>query len=152
MKDILEGWVAIALSNLPSASVLFNIIFLIVIAWFVVHSVNRDDNDMQWSEAISTRGPDGKEHFDWNKVGQGCGVILAMTIPYMYVHTTNMEALGLGGLVTVSLGYLGAVSSYSAWLRSKQGGIETTKVTEFTPPARVTETKTETPPLGDKEK
>jgi len=73
-----------------------------------------------------------------------------MTIPYIYVHTERMEALGLGGLVTVSLGYLGGVSSYVSWLRSKQGGVETTRVTEMAPSAIVTEKTTQTAPIGDK--
>jgi len=51
VKDILEGWVAYAMMSLPSLSVLFNIIFIIVILWFITHSINRSDNTLQWSRA-----------------------------------------------------------------------------------------------------
>ena len=122
MKDILEGWFAYALSSLPSVSVTFNIIFLLVIIWYIVHAVNKQDNTMQWSELVSSKGADGKEHFDWNRIGQGCGVILAMTIPYIYVHSEHMDALGLTAVMSASLLYLGAVNSYAATLRSKQSG------------------------------
>ena len=110
-------------------------------------------NDLEWTQLVSTRGSDGKQYADWNRIGQGCGVILCVWLPAVYSYSPKMDATGLAAVLAVVLAYLGGVSGYAATLRAKQGQVETTKTTEpATIAGKVTETKIETPPIKGKTK
>ena len=119
------------------------IVLLLMLA--LVRVINSNSNDLEWWHLISTRGAAGETFADWNKIGQGLGVLLCVWLPAVYVYSSKMEAMGLAAVMGVALAYLGGVSSYAATLRSKQGAVETTKITESTPAKTVTETKLETP-------
>ena len=119
------------------------IVLLLMLA--LVRVINSNSNDLEWWHLISTRGVAGETFADWNKIGQGLGVLLCVWLPAVYVYSSKMEAIGLAAVMGVALAYLGGVSSYAATLRSKQGAVETTKITESTPAKTVTETKLETP-------
>ena len=112
-----------------------------------VHIVNNTSNTLEWYHLISSRGPDGKQYADWNKIGQGTGCILSVWVTVVYTYSPKMDWTGLLAVLTPVLLYLGGVSSYAANLRSKQGSVETTTVTEKPPATTVTETKTEIPPV-----
>lgn len=127
-----------------------NMIILLLLVWILVRVVSDEGNLVVWADYISTRGQDGKQHGDINKIGQLAGIVLAVVVVLMYADADTVEPVGLSTLLGVSLVFLGAPTMYAGWIRSKQGGVETTKVTEFVPPARVTETKSETAPI-DKE-
>ena len=119
------------------------IVLLLMLA--LVRVINSNSNDLEWWHLISTRGTSGETFADWNKIGQGLGVLLCVWLPAVYVYSSKMEAMGLAAVMGVALAYLGGVSSYAATLRAKQGAVETTKITESTPAKTVTETKVETP-------
>jgi len=123
------------------------IAFLVLLLAFV-RVVNGENNDLEWWHLVSTRAADGGQYADWNKIGQGLGVVLCVWLPAVYVYSPKMEAVGLAAVMGVALLYLGGVSGYAANLRSKQGSVETTRTTE-TPgaPSKVTEVTTETPPI-----
>lgn len=95
---------------------------------------------LEWAHLVSSRSNAGEQWADWNPIGKGGGVVICLTIPFIYVYSPGMDGLGLAGVMGVSLGYLGGISAYAATLRSKQGSKETTFVTEETPLSRTTET------------
>ena len=119
------------------------VIIVLLIAYAFIRVVNSLDNNLEWSQLVSSRGQDGRQYADWNKIGQGCGVILCVWLPAVYAHSERADAVGLSAVMGVALLYLGGVSSYAATLRARRGTTETTKTTEM--PSRVTETTTETP-------
>jgi len=135
---------SITLDNLIKA--MGAIVFLVLIMAFV--RVVNGENDLEWWHLVSTRAADGSQYADWNKIGQGLGVVLCVWLPAVYVYSPKMEAVGLAAVMGVALLYLGGVSGYAANLRAKRGSVETTRTTE-TPgaPSKVTEVKTETPPI-----
>jgi hypothetical protein len=121
---------------------IFLILFLLL-AYAVIRVVNSITNDLEWSQLISSKGHDGQQYADWNKIGQGCGVILCVWLPAVYAHSDKADAVGLSAIMGVALLYLGGVSSYAATLRARRGTTETTRISES--PARTMETTTETP-------
>jgi hypothetical protein len=86
---------------------------------FIYHIVESEENDLKWSHLISSKSADGKQYTDWNKIGQGCGVVLAFWMPFIYVMSDKMDGLGLAGVMGTALLYLGGVSSYAASVRAK---------------------------------
>ena len=116
----------------------------------VVRVINSAGNELEWADLIST--PDrngGRPHADWNKIGQGFGVVVAVWMPAVYVYSPKMEALGLAAVMGASLLYLGGVSAYAATLRARQGSVTT--VTEPAPPPAATKTTiTEMMPVAGK--
>lgn len=127
---------------------LFSVVFFIGLLYAMVRVINNASNDLEWEHLISSRSIDGKQWLDWNKIGQGLGAILCVWMPAVYVYSPKMDALGLAAVMGVALAYLGSVSGYAATLRAKQGGVETTTVTEMMPVSKVTETRTETQPIA----
>jgi len=116
----------------------------------VVRVINSGANELEWADLIST--PDrngGRPHADWNRIGQGFGVVVAVWMPAVYVYSPKVEAMGLAAVMASSLLYLGGVSAYAATLRARQGSVTT--VTEpVTDPPPMKTTVTETPPVAEK--
>lgn len=119
------------------------VIMVLLIAYALIRVVNSPDNNLEWSQLVSSKGQDGRQHADWDKIGKGCGVILCMWLPAIYTHSDRSDAMGIAAIMGVALLYLGSVSSYSATLRARQGTTETVRTAEA--PARLTETIIETP-------
>jgi hypothetical protein len=120
------------------------IAFLVLMLAFV--RVINGENDLEWWHLVSTRAADGSQYADWNKIGQGLGVVLCVWLPAVYVYSPKMEAVGLAAVMGVALLYLGGVSGYAANLRAKRGSRET--VTEpAAGPVPMKTTVTETPPI-----
>jgi hypothetical protein len=134
---------------LQKLAVALTSVILLLFLLFLVRTINSNNNNLEWWHLFSTRGADGKPYADWDKIGKGVGVMMCIWLPAVYVYSSKMEAMGLAAVMGVALGYLGAVSGYAATLRSKQGTVVTEKVTEPAAPvpAKVTTTKTETPPV-----
>ncbi len=116
----------------------------------VVRVINSAGNELEWADLISTPARNGgRPHADWNKIGQGFGVVLCVWLPAVYVYSAKMEAVGLAAVMSVALLYLGGVSAYAATLRARQGSVTT--VTEPAPdPAGTKTTITELPPVAGK--
>jgi hypothetical protein len=123
-----------------------NILILLVVVWILVRVINSDANSLVWADFISTRGADGSQRGDLNKIGQLVGIVVAAMTVLMYADNQTVDAIGLSALLGVALAYLGGVTAYAAFLRSRQGSVETTKTTDFMPPTTRTETKVETAP------
>ena len=121
------------------------LVMVIVIIFAFVRLMNSNANDLEWSELVSTKGQDGKLHPDWNKIGQGCGILTSLWLPAVYVYSDKMEAVGLAAVMAVALGYLGGVSSYAATLRARRGTVETVTEPAADKDAQIKTTKTETP-------
>ena len=116
---------------------------LMAFIWAIVRVINSSDNELEWAHLFSSRSADGRQYADWNKIGQGCGIVLSMWIPAIYTNSEKADGTGVALVLGASLLYLGGVSSYAATLRARRGTVETTSTTES--PSRTTETKTETP-------
>ena len=99
--------------------VIITLLFFFIASFAFMRVMNNDNNDLAWHHLISTGAKDGKTYADWNKIGQGCGVIVATWMPFLYVHTDKSEATGLALVMGVSLAYLGGVSAYSTSLKAK---------------------------------
>ena len=127
-----------------------NLMILLLLWWILIRIVRDDRNDVIWADYISTRGSDGRQHGDINKIGQWAGIILSVMCTLMYADNQTVDPTGLAALLGVALLYLGGVASYAATLRAKQGSVTT--VTEPAPdPAQTKTTITETPPVKGKE-
>lgn len=116
---------------------------LMAFIWAIIRVINSADNELEWAHLFSSRSADGRQYADWNKIGQGCGIVLSMWIPAIYTNSEKADGTGVAFVLGASLLYLGGVSSYAATLRARRGTVETTSTTES--PSRTTETKTETP-------
>lgn len=101
------------------------VIIVLLIAFAFVRVINSLDNDLEWAHLVSSKARDGKQYADWNKIGQGCGVILCVWLPAVYAHSDRADAVGLSAVMGVALLYLGGVSSYAATLRARHGATET---------------------------
>ena len=128
------------------------VLLFIAIIIAIASVFRREDNSIEWADLISVRTQDGKQKGDWNQIGKGGGVILCVVLPFVYVYSPKMDAMGLAAVMGVALAYLGGVSAYAATLRSRQGSIEYTKTVEAAPATRTTETRVETPPIKPKGK
>ena len=82
-------------------------LFLVVL-YGLVRVINMTEG-LEWSDLISTRAKDGKEYADWNKIGQGLGVVLCVWLPVCLCvrkhwegwkrSSTAVRALAEGGRV-----------------------------------------------------
>ena len=134
-------------SNIDIIGILAAILVMIFVIK-LVFIINSSDNSLEWSHLISSRAADGIQYADWNKIGQGCGIILCLWLPAVYVYSDKMDAIGLAAVMGVALAYLGSVSGYAATLRARRGTTETTLTTES--PSKTTEKKLETPPTYER--
>lgn len=127
--------------------IVVTVLVFIAIVIAVARLMRNEDTDIQWADLISVLAHNGVQRADWNQIGKGGGVILCIALPFIYVYSPSMEAIGLAAVMGVALAYLGGVSAYAANLRSKQGSVETTKTTEADAVLRTTETTVQTPPV-----
>lgn len=128
-----------------------NALILLMVIWTFVRVVANEKNTIVWADFISSRGHDGEQHGDLTKVGQLVGIVVSAVCVLMYADSDKVEPVGLSALLGVALLYLGSVTAYSAYIRSKQGTVETSRTTEPAPdPAttKVTDTVTQTPPIS----
>jgi hypothetical protein len=119
------------------------VIIILLLAYAFIRVVNSLDNNLEWSQLISSKGQDGKQYADWNRIGQGAGVVLCVWLPAVYAHSDRADAVGLAAIMGVALAYLGGVSGYAATLRARRGTIET--IVETPAPSSSKKTTTETP-------
>jgi len=117
-SEILSGWFAYILMSFDTQAIVIGLFFLLVLI-FIAHIMN-SKNDLQWFHLVSVRADDGKQYASWNQIGQGMGVVVSVWMPFLYVNSPKMDALGLAAVMGVSLLYLGGVSGYSKYIRAKQ--------------------------------
>lgn len=127
-------------------------IIVLILMMAFVRLIRSQENPLQAWEFFATRGSDNLPHPDWDKVGKGIGVAMCIWLPAIYAYSDKMDAAGIALVMGVALGYLGGVASYSATLRARQGSVITETKTEPAVPTKITETKTEMPPIKDESK
>jgi hypothetical protein len=88
--------------------------------WFLYHTIDKASNTLEWEQLISSKAVDGKQYVDWNRIGQGMGVVLAVWLPFIYANSDKMDGTGLALVMAASLLYLGGVSSYATSVRAKR--------------------------------
>lgn len=109
-----------------------NLLILLVLIWILYRIIFIDDrNSIVWADYISSPDATGRQRGDLNKVGQVAGIFLCVSVVTMYADNTSVEPMGLSALLTVALAFLGGVTMYATWIRSKQGS--KTTVTEPAP-------------------
>jgi amino acid transporter len=101
-----------AIITSQAAVMIFVCLFAFILLWKVIDS----DNPLEWWHFISSRGPDGKEYADIDKLGKVVGIIISSVAMLIITHQGKMDAVILG----VYLAFVGGVAGYSAYLRSKQ--------------------------------
>lgn len=97
-----------------------NLLILAMLIWILIRIINDAGNLVVWADFVSTKGIDGKQHGDLNKIGQIAGIVLAVVTVLMYADNTTVDPTGLAALLTVALIYLGGVTAFAVWMRSKQ--------------------------------
>lgn len=97
-----------------------NILILLALVWILIRLVNDPNNSIIMADYIASRGVDGKQHGDLDKVGQIVGIVVSAMTVLMYADNKTVEPTGLSILLGVSLLYLGGVSMYAKYIRSKR--------------------------------
>ncbi len=125
-----------------------NALILLFVIWIFIRVVSSDVNTIVWADFISTRH-DGEQRGDLNKLLQLAGGVVGCITALLYADNEKVDAIGLAAVLGVVLGFCAGPAMWAANLRSKQGSVETTRVTEPAnpPPLKVTETTTQTPPV-----
>ena len=101
------------------------LIIILLLVWNLYRIIHSDSTAIFWADFISTRGADGVQHGDINKVGQWAGIFIAFMSVFMYADNEKVEPIGLSALLGVALLYLGGVATYAATLRSKRDVVTT---------------------------
>jgi hypothetical protein len=121
------------------------LILMLLVALALARIINSKDNELEWATLVASRvGVSGLDA-NWDKIGQGCGVILALWLPAVYAYTEKVDAVGLALVMGTSLLYLGGVSAYAATLRARKGTVEIVTEPAAAPDTPTKTTKTETP-------
>jgi hypothetical protein len=107
-------------------SIVFGVylILILLVALGLARIINSHDNDLEWATLVAKQTSGGLSA-DWDKIGQGCGVILSLWLPAVYAYTEKVDAVGLSIVMGTALLYLGGVSAYAATLRARKGTVET---------------------------
>jgi Zn-dependent membrane protease YugP len=77
-------------------------------------------NDLDWSDLVSEKGTDGKQHASWNSIGKGAGVFVCAYMPVRYVNSDHFDPTGGALLLAACLMYLAGVASYAIYMKAKQ--------------------------------
>lgn len=104
------------------------------------------NNPLEWWQFIGTE-IDGKWHASLDKFGQSCGIAAGTFAVLRMSAEAYKDFVGFAAVLGVYFAFVGAVSSYAAYLRSKAGSIIKTEVVEPAPdPATMKTTTTTTAP------
>lgn len=134
------------LTTVNPQAVILGVFLLLVGLGFL--KIMQSRNPLEWWHFFATRGADGHYYADSDKLWQNIGGVVGSVAILLESYNGRLDWAVFGGY----LAFVGSVKGYSAYLRAKQGSVETTKVTEPAgPPSKVTETKVETPPIARKD-
>lgn len=100
--------------NFAAASIAVTVLLLI---WSLVRLV-RSDNPLEWWHFISTRGEDGHNYADLDKLGKVAGIIFGSWAVMVDSYSGKADATVLG----VYFAFVGGIAGYSAYLRARQRG------------------------------
>lgn len=145
---VIPEWLASIQAWIHYVPIIATVLLFVIIVWGVARIMRSDSNPIEWADLVSALAHNGKQRGSWDAIGKGGGVILCMALPFIYVFSSEMTALGLVMVMTPPLLYLGGVSAYSASLRAKQGTVETVSSVELdptSPAVTMTQTRTQTP-------
>lgn len=92
------------------------VIIGLLLAAMIVSAVHNKDNDLEWAQFISTRNAAGKNVGDINKIGMLVGIVVSS---WVVVKLGNLGKLD-GTIFFVYLSFIGSVSTFAAFYRSKQ--------------------------------
>lgn len=117
----------------------FRWVFFVAMIWFFYRVVERSE-DMEWKEFISTKGSDGKNHPDWDKVGKGVAVIIGSWAIVAIAPNVKTDFVGFSVLLGSYFAFAACTSGYAAYLRSKSATMQTTTTVEPVPDPQKTTT------------
>lgn len=92
---------------------LFILLGIVAFLGYIIHDRS---NDIEWWHFIATRGGDGRNYGDVDKLGKVVALTVSSVIVVWHGYALKMDAILLG----VYLAYAGAIGGYSAYLRTKQ--------------------------------
>ena len=122
---------------------LFMWLFVLLMLWVFYKKINDADNPLEWWQFVSTE-KEGQYHASLDKFGQSCGIAAGTFAVLRMSAEAHKDFVGFAAVLGVYFAFVGAVSSYSAYLRSKAGSTTKTEVTEPVPDPTVTKTTTTT--------
>lgn len=110
----------------------FRWLFFLALLW-AFYRWMEGNNGIEWRDFISAEKPDGTYRGDINRAGQCFGVGVAVYSVVATAPQAHTNFAGFGVLLGAALLFLCGPAGYAAFLRSKQGRIETTTVEEPLP-------------------
>ena len=129
---------------LDPQAVLMTALFLLAVLWLV--HIMGSNNPLEWWHYVASHGKDGQYYADIDKLGLIVGIFVGSLVVVIESYNGHLDQF----VFAAYLAFVGGVKGYSAYLRSRQGGVETRRVTEpVSDPdtTRVTETRVEIPPV-----
>lgn len=112
----------------------------LLLIWILYRGIN-GENPLQWWQFIGTE-KDGVWHASLDKVGQSCGIAAGTFAVLRMSAEAYKDFVGFAAVLGVYFAFVGAVSSYAAYLRSKAGSTTIVKVDEPAPDPNATKTTT----------
>lgn len=124
------------------------VLFLGVI-WAFYRYMDSGSNPLYWWHFFASKGADGQYYADLNKLGQVTGIAVGSFAIVQLSAGANKDFIGFAAVLAAYFTFVGGVSGYAAFLRSKSGRTETTTTTEPAPVAPVRTTTVTTEPAAE---
>lgn len=80
----------------------------------IIHLIINANNPLHWWHFISSKSKDGKHYADIDKLGKAVGIVVGSYVV--------MASKGDSTTLFIYLAYVGAVGSWSTYLRNKDSG------------------------------
>lgn len=118
-----------------------NLILGLIAVWGFVRVVNDPANPIEYWHFFASRGPDGGQYGDINKLGLLIGIASATWVFVWYGYKLKLE----WPMAIVYLTFIAGVDTYAKWLRSIVGRRFGDHGGEAAPPAPATPSTTKEP-------
>lgn len=93
-----------------------------------LHKIMNEENGLDWWQFISTRGENGQNYADIDKLGKVVGIFVSS----WYIIKLGADSKADASVLAVYLAFVGGVAGYSAYLRSQRGVVTERSHTETT--------------------
>jgi len=92
---------------------IMGVVLLLVFVWGLVRVINDPENPIEWWHFFSSRGADGKQYGDANKLGICVGIVFSTLFIgwYAYMLSLGWELFGLWLL------FIAGVEGFGKWFR-----------------------------------
>lgn len=87
--------------------------FIVIAVWRTMSG----ENPLEWWHFISSKGADGKDYADIDKLGKVVALFISSWVMMVMTFNSKMDAM----MMMTYLAYAGAVGGWSAYLRARTG-------------------------------